>query len=325
MTVEDARAGDVDSIVATLVACADEPSLFQRSVDDVRERLGDFVVAREDGGRVVGCAALRRRAGKVGEVLSVAVVPAARRSGVGRRLVGGCLARARANGLGELWLGTKKPEYFARFGFRPASSWEFFTTFGLGVMAEKLWWTFAQPADRWVPALFGEYAFMRRAAEAAGAPSVADLLGPVLNGLHPPLRLRFLALLERRAAERYRGWAAAVSDPELADGLGACAEREDEIARLVEGLVPAADDEQATFAALMPGVERATAKLFAGPLAAQFAAQAAGERASAATWRAAAERRDAPAVRDVLLRCATLEEESAAFLESVLARGDLPR
>jgi amino-acid N-acetyltransferase len=319
VTVADARPDDVAAIVATIEACADEPSLFQRTADDVRDRIGDFVVARADGGRIVGCSALRPRPGDVAEVLSVAVLPDAQGTGVGRALVEACLARAETTGVRELWLGTAKPEYFARFGFRPASNWEFFTAFGLGVMAEKVWWTFHQPADRWIPVFLGNYAFMRRPCEPAPRPSIAEVLGPVLLGLRPPLRLRFLALLERRAAERYVGWATAAGDPQIADGLRACACREAAIADLVEGLVPAADDESATFADLMPAVDEQTARLFAGSLREQLATQAAGERAGAATWRAAAERRDAPPLRDALLQCARLEEESAEFLEAVLA------
>jgi hypothetical protein len=156
-------------------------------------------------------------------------------------------------------------------------------------------------------------------------PSVADVLGPILLGLAPPLRLRFLALLERRAAERYAGWASTVEDAHHVDGFLACARRETEIATLVEALVPAAEDEAATFAALMPRVDALTRDLFAGPVREQLAVQAAGERAGAATWRAAAERRDAPALRDALLRCAALEEESATFLDGLLARGDVAR
>jgi len=250
----------------------------------------------------------------------VAVVPDAQGMGVGRALVRDCIARAGTAGVRELWLGTAKPGYFARFGFRAASSREFFATFGPWVLAEKVWWTLGQPADRWVPALFGRYAFMRRACEPGPRPSVAEVVGPVVLKLRPLLRLRFVALLERRAAERYGGWAAAVDDPDLAAGLRACARRETEIADTIERLIPAPPDEAATFAALVPLVDAETRRLFAAPLREQLAIQAAGERAGAATWRAAAERRGAPALREALLRCARLEEESAAFLDGILAR-----
>jgi N-acetylglutamate synthase-like GNAT family acetyltransferase len=307
--------------VATLEACADEPSLFRRSPDDVRARIGDFVVARDQDGRIVGCSALRPRPGHAAEILSVAVAPDVQGTGVGRALVQDCISRAGTAGVRDLWLGTAKPGYFVRFGFRPASNWDFFTVFGPWVLVEKLWWMVQQPSDRWLPVIFGRYAFMRRACEAGPRPSVTEVLGPVVLKLRPSLRLRFLALLERRAAERYAAWAAAADDPRLADDLRACARRETEIADLVEDLVPAPDDEADTFTELVPIVDEQSRRLFAAPLREQLATQAAGERAGAATWRAAAERRDAPALRETLLRCAALEEENAAFLEDLLARG----
>jgi hypothetical protein len=54
------------------------------------------------------------------------------------------------------------------------------------------------------------------------------------------------------------------------------------------------------------------------PLQEQFRVQADGERLGAATWRSFAKHAGTPAARDALLACALLEEESAAFLESIL-------
>ena len=51
----------------------------------------------------------------------------------------------------------------------------------------------------------------------------------------------------------------------------------------------------------------------------QLALQARGERLGAATWRSFARVAATPQAREVLLGCARLEEESASFLESILA------
>ena len=70
-----------------------------------------------------------------------------------------------------------------------------------------------------------------------------------------------------------------------------------------------------------PDLEEINRSLFAGrPIRQQFTIQAMGERLGAATWRAfAAHAKDAPA-RVAFLACAALEEESARFLESLLAQ-----
>ena len=54
------------------------------------------------------------------------------------------------------------------------------------------------------------------------APNFAVLLGPWIADIPNEAVPRFLALLERGAAERYRGWADQL--PELAEGLLECAE-----------------------------------------------------------------------------------------------------
>ena len=45
-----------------------------------------------------------------------------------------------------------------------------------------------------------------------------------------------IAIIERLAADRYRGWAAGTGDPIERAGLLACALREDEIAEFIESL-----------------------------------------------------------------------------------------
>ncbi len=160
ITVRAATSGDVDDIVAALRANRADPSLFQRSPNDVRRWLSDFVVARNCADRVLGCAALHRSAVHLAEVLSVAVQPAAQGRGIGRLLVEACLARADEADIGRVWLATLKPRYFARFGFRPISRWELPAT----VLLAKLTQVFHQSPRRWSAALVGRQTFMLRGA-----------------------------------------------------------------------------------------------------------------------------------------------------------------
>jgi amino-acid N-acetyltransferase len=152
---------DVPGISAALAANQRDPSLFQRPEDDVRQNLGDFIVAEGEQGVVLGCAALHRHSQTLGEILSVAVLPELQGLGIGGRLVEECSRRAKEAGLKRLWLGTTKPEFFERFGYTVEPR--------LGVLmaqpailVTKLRQLYEQPLVRWLPALLGRHTFMAR-------------------------------------------------------------------------------------------------------------------------------------------------------------------
>lgn len=149
-------------------------------------------------------------------------------------------------------------------------------------------------------------------------PDVGAVLAPLLGAVAPAERPLLLAIAERMAAERYRGWAAQVEDPAVRAGLLACAAREDEIAAEVEAVHVDAAAVQARLRAGHPELVEINASIFADrPLTEQFAIQAAGERLGANTWRAFAAAQPDPTARAAYLACAPLEEASAAFLESL--------
>jgi amino-acid N-acetyltransferase len=157
VVIRPAREGDVAGIVAVLATNADEPSLFQRSENDVARHVGDFIVAEGERDRIVACAALHRHTATLGEVLSVAVVPELQGLGIGTRLLDECTRRAREAALCELWLATTKPDYFTRFGYQVGSRARF-----LLVLVTKLGQLYEQPLGRWLPALLGRHTFMLR-------------------------------------------------------------------------------------------------------------------------------------------------------------------
>jgi hypothetical protein len=129
-----------------------------------------------------------------------------------------------------------------------------------------------------------------------------------------------IAVAERLAAERYRGWANDPANESHRSRLLACAAREEEIARRIEALYPDAATVQRSIMATNPDFEETNRSLFAGrPLDQQFTIQAQGERLGAATWRAFSGGAKNAQARDTFLLCATLEEESAMVLESILA------
>ncbi len=151
-------------------------------------------------------------------------------------------------------------------------------------------------------------------------PDVGQVLAPILARVSVEQRPLLIALAERMAADRYRGWASQSTDPTRRERLLACADREEDIARRVEALYPDADRIQRDLVARHPGLEDVDRTLFADrPLEEQFTIQARGERLGAATWRAVA--KHVPRARETFLACAELEEASAAVLESFLTGG----
>lgn len=152
-------------------------------------------------------------------------------------------------------------------------------------------------------------------------PDIGQALAPVLARVPREQQPFLIALAERMAAERYRGWAAEASAATDRAQLLACAEREERIAARVEALdaqAPAIQRDLLAKHAELPELNRS---LFEGrPLAEQLTIQARGERLGAATWRSFARHESDASRREALEACAELEEASARVLEALLAR-----
>jgi len=150
-------------------------------------------------------------------------------------------------------------------------------------------------------------------------PNVAEILSGVLRNIDPRLQPFLLAKLERLAALRYRTWARDHPDSSVKEGLLACADREEEIARRVESLEPNASAIQDKLLSDHPEVLDLNHTLFDGrPVKVQFAMQAEGERAGAAAWRAYAAGASDPSVQELLQSCSPLEQANADFLQVLL-------
>ena len=153
-------------------------------------------------------------------------------------------------------------------------------------------------------------------------PNVAAALSRVLASIPREQQPLLIAFAERLAATRYRSWAAEVADTRNAAELRACADREEDIARRIEGLFPNAAAAQSELVANHPELDEINRSLFAGrSLAEQFAIQAGGERLGARTWTAFADHSPSSSARATFLVCAQLEEASALVLEALLASG----
>jgi hypothetical protein len=139
-------------------------------------------------------------------------------------------------------------------------------------------------------------------------PDIVEVLGPLLRRVPVEQQPLLIAYAERLAAQRYRGWAGQVAASERKSELLACAEREEEIARRIEGLYPEAATLQRTLVTCNPELAEINRSLFASlSIDEQFTLQARGERIGAATWRSFAARAGDTGNRDVFLSCAILE------------------
>ncbi len=148
------------------------------------------------------------------------------------------------------------------------------------------------------------------------AASLTTRLTPMLGDLDVHLRPSFLAVLERKAAERYDAWAAQAGSDTEATLLRACAERERTIASRIEPQFAIGAADAAAFEPLAAEAGRVYTAAFEGLARNEaFALQATLERAGAAAWRGFAAADTDAGRRDVFLECATLEEASADVLD----------
>lgn len=152
-------------------------------------------------------------------------------------------------------------------------------------------------------------------------PNFGALLAPVLTRVDGRHRPRFLALLERTAADRYRMWADAL--PQHCAELMGCAASEDDIADCIEGAFPIADADLDSLRHLVPEARSIYYAVFDSlPVLEQLRLQAAAELQGAHAWRSIAAGVSDPTVSAELARCSELEEISSAMVLQVLAKFD---
>lgn len=115
--IRKAQIPDVKEIQRLLMTFANRGDMLSRSLSELYESLRDFYVA-EEGGRLVGAAALHIVWEDLAEVRSVAVAEDAGRKGIGGQLVQACIAEACKLGLKKIFCLTYKPDFFAKQGFK---------------------------------------------------------------------------------------------------------------------------------------------------------------------------------------------------------------
>ncbi|MDD2271323.1 MAG: N-acetyltransferase [Desulfuromonadaceae bacterium] len=115
--IRKAQIADVKDIQKLLMTFANRGDMLSRSLSELYESLRDFYVA-DEGGVILGAAALHIVWDDLAEVRSVAVTEDAGRKGIGSQLVQACILEAQQIKLKRIFCLTYKPDFFAKHGFR---------------------------------------------------------------------------------------------------------------------------------------------------------------------------------------------------------------
>ena len=114
--IREATAADIPAMQALINGFAAQNRMLFRSKEELAEFIHEYLVCYEDDA-VVGVCGLHPVAGGLAEVRGLAVSEGAAGHGIGRQLVEGCVARARALGLSKLYTLTLVPGFFEKLGF----------------------------------------------------------------------------------------------------------------------------------------------------------------------------------------------------------------
>ena len=166
---------------------------------------------------------------------------------------------------------------------------------------------------------FGRRLSMTASSSSLEIPNFGQLLAQYIVSVPEASRPRFLARLERGAADRYRSWAAAL--PDHADELLECAASEDEIAIRVESLYAAIPEDLAKIEAALPLAKERYFAVFEGlSIAEQLAVQAQAERQGSQAWQGLKHADLSPAHAKELDELTALELTSAERVEALLEK-----
>ncbi len=117
--IRKAKLRDVPVMLKMINAYADSRLLLPRTLADLSENIAEFTVA-EEGGKVLGCGALKLYDDDIAEIRSLCVQPGRKNSGLGSALTAQILDDAEHRGLKTVFALTVVPEFFLKCGFHEA-------------------------------------------------------------------------------------------------------------------------------------------------------------------------------------------------------------
>ncbi len=116
-TIRKADLRDVPALLKLINGYAEKRLLLPRSLADLCENIGEFMVAEEDG-RVVASGALKFYDNDIAEIRSLCVEGGRKNAGMGRAITERLLRDAQRRGLKTVFALTVAPEFFRKCGFR---------------------------------------------------------------------------------------------------------------------------------------------------------------------------------------------------------------
>lgn len=118
LNIRPARVSDVPAICELIRTFADRRLMIRRSLGELYESIREFIVATDDDGKVVGCAALHVFWEDLAELKCLAVSERVQGFGVGRRLVETCWQSARELELKTVFTLTYVASFFEKCDYR---------------------------------------------------------------------------------------------------------------------------------------------------------------------------------------------------------------
>jgi amino-acid N-acetyltransferase len=115
--IRKAQIQEVPEIWRMLHEFADK-DVLPRTMADLYSQVREYFVYRKKDSPLIGVAALHIFWEDLGEIRSVAVLPAFQKNGIGSRLVKACIEEAKGIGLKKVFALTTRPDFFKRLGFR---------------------------------------------------------------------------------------------------------------------------------------------------------------------------------------------------------------
>jgi amino-acid N-acetyltransferase len=117
LNIRPARVGDVPAIYELIRTFADRKLMIRRSMGELYESIREFLVAIDDEGRIVGCAALHVFWDDLAELKCLAVAERVQGHGIGRLLVDACWQAARELEITSVFALTYSSSFFERCGY----------------------------------------------------------------------------------------------------------------------------------------------------------------------------------------------------------------
>jgi amino-acid N-acetyltransferase len=127
--IRPATVNDINTIQKTLEYYADKGLLLPRSLNDLYDNLRDFIVLQKED-EILGVGSLHVCWEDLGEIRSLAVLPAHTRQGIGWQLVEVWENEARKLGLKRVFTLTYQEKFFAGLGYQ---------TVDKGKLPHKVW------------------------------------------------------------------------------------------------------------------------------------------------------------------------------------------